>query len=62
MHDYATVKGELESFPPSLDGVTSVRVDVASAFEQSVDNLCGGPLTFIPGLTFDYGDDVYATG
>ena len=39
-----------------------VSVNGAVAFEQSVDDLCSGPLTFVPGLTFDSGDDVYATG
>jgi hypothetical protein len=39
-----------------------VRVDGSLVFERSVDQLCSPALQPVPGLTFDFDDDVFATG
>lgn len=39
-----------------------VHVDGLKVFEQTVNALCTGPLSPVPGLRFDANDDVFATG
>jgi len=38
-----------------------VKVNGIVVFERSVDQLCGGPLSPVPGLTFDVQDDVWGS-